>query len=85
MILSKNDLEMLINSMKSTCEEAKDKVDESLISPVLEAITQSEEALKDGSKEAIEKAKNDLITASHALTAKLYEMSQPEPEAEVVG
>lgn len=89
LILSKNELESLVNSLKSTLQEAKDKVDESLITPVEEAITKAEDALKTGTKDAIEQAKNDLLTASHPLSAKLYENAQQvdaEPvEAEVVG
>jgi molecular chaperone DnaK len=83
-ILDKNELEMLVGNMKTTCEEAKDKVDESLITPVLEAITQAEDALKDGSKEKIEEAKNNLISSSHALTSKLYENVQNTATEEVV-
>jgi molecular chaperone DnaK len=78
LIMSKNELEMLITNLKSTCEEAKDKVDESLITPVQEAITQAEEALKDGIKEKIDEAKNNLLASSHALSSKLYENVQPQ-------
>jgi len=75
-ILDKNELEMLCSNMKQTCEEQKDKQDSSLIDPVLEAITVAEEALKENDKEKIADAKAKLITASHALSSKLYEQTQ---------
>lgn len=88
LILAKNELESLMNSIKNTIEQAKDKVDESLITPVQAALTQSEEALKEGTKEAIDKAKTELLNSSHALSAKLYENVQSNPaepvEAEAV-
>lgn len=86
LILSKNELESLTHSIRSTIEDVRDKVDESLIVPVQEAIAKAEIALKDGSKESIEQAKTDLLTASHPLGEKLYENKQEaEPvEAEVV-
>ena len=89
-ILDKNELEMLCSNMKTTCEEQKDKQDSSLIDPVLEAITVAEEALKENDKDKIADAKSKLLTASHALSSKLYEQTQsvsPEEviEAEVVG
>ena len=82
-ILDKNELEMLCSNMKQTCEEQKDKQDSSLIDPVLEAITVAEEALKENDKEKIADAKAKLITASHALSSKLYEQTQSvTPDAE---
>jgi molecular chaperone DnaK len=88
-ILDKNELEMLCSNMKTTCEEQKDKQDSSLIDPVLEAITVAEEALKENDKVKIADAKSKLLTASHALSSKLYEQTQsvsPDDavEAEVV-
>lgn len=88
-ILDKNELEMLCSNMKTTCEEQKDKQDSSLIDPVLEAITVAEEALKENDKDKIADAKSKLLTASHALSSKLYEQTQsvsPDDavEAEVV-
>jgi molecular chaperone DnaK len=84
LIMSKNELESLISSVKTTCEEAKDKVEQSLIDKALEAVAKSEEALKEGTKEAIDKAKSDLLSASHEMSSKLYEQTQTEPATEVV-
>jgi molecular chaperone DnaK len=88
LIMSKNELESLVSSVKSTCEQAKDKVDQSIIDKVLEEVAKSETAIKEGTKEAIEKAKSELLTASHEMSSKLYEQAQPEQSentAEVVG
>ncbi len=76
LIESRNELDMLIFSSKSACDEAKDKVEESLINNVQEAIAQAEEAVKTGGKEEVQEAKGKLIEASHALSQKLYEKVQ---------
>jgi molecular chaperone DnaK len=81
LILAKNELEMLISSLKTTCEESKDKVDESLITPVYDAIAEAEKVLPTGTKEDIEAVKDTLLKASHALSAKIYE-SQPQPQTD---
>jgi len=83
-ILDKNELEMLCSNMKTTCEEQKDKQDSSLIDPVLEAITVAEEALKENDKDKIADAKSKLLTASHALSSKLYEQTQSVSPEEVI-
>ncbi len=83
LIESKNELEMLINSSKATCTEAKDKVDESMIKDVESAIEQAEAALKADSKETVEEAKGNLLNAVHPVSQKLYEQT-PNTDPDVV-
>ncbi len=83
LIESKNELEMLINSSKATCAEAKDKVDESMIKDVESAIEQAEAALKADSKETVEEAKGNLLNAVHPVSQKLYEQT-PNTDPDVV-
>jgi molecular chaperone DnaK len=83
-ILDKNELEALCGSMKQTCEDQKDKQDAALIDPVLEAVAEAEDALKENDKDKISEAKKKLLTASHALSSKIYEQPENLVEAEVV-
>jgi molecular chaperone DnaK len=75
-ILMKNEIEMLCDGAESSIEMAKDKVDQELIDNLENAIKSAREALVKNVKEDIEREKENVLNASHALSEVLYKSHQ---------
>lgn len=81
-ILLKNETESLCSGIESTLELAKDKVEQTLIDNVAEALEKTRKALNENVKEDIEKEKESLLNASHALSEVLYKNEGPQEGSE---
>ena len=82
LVKTKNNADMLVHATRKTIEESKDKLEESEITQVDEAIKKLEEAISAEDIEAIEsstKSLNDVLTP---LTQKLYKQETPEGQQE---
>ena len=82
LVKTKNNADMLVHATRKTIEESKDKLEESEITQVDEAIKKLEEAISAEDIEAIEsstKVLNDVLTP---LTQKLYKQETPEGQQE---
>ncbi len=82
LVKTKNNADMLVHATRKTIEESKDKLEESEITQVDEAIKKLEEAISAEDIEAIEsstKSLNDVLTP---LTQKLYKQESPEGQQE---
>lgn len=82
-IEKRNKLDGLILDIDKTLQENKDKIDAAEVTKVEEALTAAKTALaeKADDAEALEKATNDLLTASHKVAELLYKEKQGETDS----
>ena len=75
-MLLRNEAESLCNTMESTLDLAKEKVEESLIEEAKSAVESTRSALAGTDKEEITKQKDNLMSVSHKISEILYKSSE---------
>lgn len=81
LIQARNESDQLIYSTEKTLKEHGDKISDDEKKKVEEAIVVLREAMKGESLEAINKAKEEMMTASHKIAEEMYKQAQAEQGA----
>jgi len=78
LIAARNEADQLVYSTEKTLKEAGDKISEEEKTKIEEASKKLQEALSGESLEAINKAKEELMAASHKLAEEMYKQAQTQ-------
>jgi molecular chaperone DnaK len=81
LIQARNESDQLIYTTEKTLKEHGDKISDDEKKKVEDAIVALREAMKGESLEAITKAKDEMVTASHKIAEEMYKQAQAEQGA----